>query len=313
MSGPTNQAIARHGTNILELVTQVTDDLNRGTSVARITDQQLVAIRNGSNTVIKQCQEMERRLASIEKENMNEEERLQRQIGAIERSVYEKRAKVRNLELMRSREEAVLQAHERDLTRARNQLDEARKRKKEAVSDTVIAGVTTAILGVIFLPSLLVSIPVTAAFAEDIKTAENEIDRIYGNIGRIRSDISSTEREIRSRNDGIRQHEVDISRLRSSCCELEKKRGYLRKNISFVLQAKAYFTELMNATQVGDQRTEILQTIVAKFHARRNFSFGTRDGGVRIVANSFYEAWQSFEDQVLSGKEYLSLRFSDVQ
>ena len=311
MSGPTNQAIARHGTNILELVTQVTNDLNRGTCVARITDQQLVAIRNGSNTVIKQCQEMEGRLASIEKENMNEEERLQRQIGAIERSVYEKRAKVRNLELMRSRDEAVLQAHERDLTRARNQLDEARKRKKEAVSDTVAAGVTTAILGVIFPPSLLVSIPVTAAFADDIKTAENDIDRIYGNIGRIRSDISSTEREIRSRNDGIRQHEVDISRLRSSCCELEKKRGYLRENISFVLQAKTYFTELMDATQVGGQRTKLLQTIIAKFHAREKFSFGSR--GVHTTANSFYKAWKSFEDQVLSGEEYLSVRFSDMQ
>ena len=313
MSEPTNQAIARHGTNILELVTQVNDDLTGGNSVARITDQQLVAIRNGGNTVITQCQEMEGRLASIEEEKKNEEERLQRQIGAIESSMQEVKATVRNLEEKRSRDEAVLQDQERDLNRAKNRLDEARKSKDRAVSGTVAAGVGTVILGAIFPPSLAVTVPATAAMGTaTILNAQNDIDRINSNIGRIRSDIQSTEREIRSRNDGIRQHEADISRLRSSCCELEKKRGYLRENISFVLKAKTYFTELINATEMGEQRTTLLQSIVAKFHARQDFSINT-SRGVRTVAKSFYEAWKSFEDQVLSGEEYLSIESSDVQ
>ena len=40
--------------------------------MARITDQQLVAIREGGNTVIMQCQGMEGRLTSIEEEKKNE-------------------------------------------------------------------------------------------------------------------------------------------------------------------------------------------------------------------------------------------------
>ena len=313
MSEPTNQAIAKHGTNILELVTQVNDDLTGGNCVARITDQQLVAIRNGGHTVIKQCQEMEGRLTSIEEEKKNEEERLQRQIGAIESSMQEVKATVRNLEEKRSRDEAVLQDQGRDLNRAKNRLDEARKSKDRAVSRTVAAGVGTVILALICPPSLAVTGPAIAAMGTaTILNAQNHIDRINGNIGRKRSDISSTEREIRSRNDGIRQHEADISRLRSSCCELEEKRGYLRENISFVLKAKTYFTELINATEMGEQRTTLLQSIVAKFHARQDFSIST-SRGVRTVAKSFYEAWKSFEDQVLSGEEHLSIEFSDVQ
>ena len=313
MSEPTNQPIARHGTNILQLVTQVTDDLKRGDCVARTTDQQLVAIRKGGNTVIKQCQEMEGRLTSIEEEKKKEEETLQRQIGSTEASMQKVKATVRHLEEKRSRDKAVLQDHERDLNNAKNRLDEARKSKDRAVSGTVAAGVGTVILGAIFPPSLAVTVPATAAVGTTaILNAQSDIDRINGNIGRIRSDISSTEREISSRNGEIRQHEADISRLRSSCCELERKRGSLRKNISFVLQAKIYFTELINATEMGGQRTTLLQSIIAKFHARQDISIST-SRGVHTVAKSFYEAWKSFEEQVLSGEEYLSIQFSDVQ
>ena len=306
MSEPRNQPIARHGTNILELVTQVTDDLTQGDCVARITDQRLVAIWKSGNTILNQCQEMER-LTSIK------EETLQRQIGSTEASMQKVKATVRNLEEKRSRDKAVLQDHERDLNNAKNRLDEARKSKDRAVSGTIAAGVGTVILGAIFPPSLAVTVPATAAVGTTaILNAQSDIDRINGNIGRIRSDISSTEREIRSRNDEIRQHETDISRLRSSCYELEKKRGYLRENISFVLQAKTYFTELINATEMGGQRTTLLQSIIAKFHARQDIPIST-SRGVHTVAKSFYEAWKSFEEQILSGEEYLSIQFSDVQ
>ena len=292
------------GQQCLGLVVQASETFRSGD--LEEAQKQLKNLSGATVTLIRKITEKERILNGIDDEKKEEEKVLHRRIGHAEGEIRQQRGRITNLEVEVARMNAVLEDKKQDLRKAENRMQDAKERKEQAVTRTVAGGVATVLLGAIFPPSLVVTVPATAVLGGSIADHQATIDRQRRVISETQDSISSKHREIDRTNSNIRSIECNISTLEFQKRSLEQERGKLRQTIVFLQKAIAFFEELKAATEGGKQRTDLLHRITEKLTARETYSI-TTSSGCQKMCHSFQEAWGHVEETMNAGEQYLAI------
>ena len=256
-------------------------------------------------------QELKKR--QVERENKQadlkrEEASLERQINSKEEEKKNLKKQIDTIEEKKARNEALLEDARSELRDAESEKREAERDKDAAVAGTVGGSVGAVVLGILFPPSLIATVPaVVTAASVTITNADKAIDCSKGKISDAEYDIAQQKRQIRVANGRIDDIESDISELSSRQQRLYVERGQLRNTIVFLQQAVTYFGQLQVAVQGGQRRTDLLHRMVDQANKKQQYKILDSRGGT-TVANSFAEAWKKVEKQFMDGDEAGFLR-----
>ena len=244
----------------------------------------------------------------------HEEVSLHRQIGEIEDGKKKLRADIDDLMAKRTRNEALLKDAKMDLREAERKMRDAEKDKDAARQGTVGGAVGAAVLGMLFPPSLAVTVPAVAvAGTISIAQAEENIERSKWRIYEIIRSLNEQEQRIRAADAKIRDIESVVPSLNSRLTILYEQRGQLRNMIAFMQKAVTYFGELQVAVEGGRQRTDLLYKMVKLANKKEEYRILDSKGGI-TVAGSFAKAWEQVEEKVMSGDAagYLGIEFVEL-
>ena len=159
-----------------------------------------------------------------------------------------------------------------------------------------------ALLGIVFPPSLFVTVPAVSLTATVIFDADDAVDRNKEKILNIESDIRREIYQIKQANAQIADIEKEVFELNERQKHLYKQRGVLRNTIAFLEQAVTYFGKLHVKIEGGQQRTDVLYKILGKANERQEYKILDSKGTVTVV-NSFAEAWKRVEGNIMSGEQ----------
>lgn len=294
--------VSRTGSN---LITEASKCLATDPETAEV---HLQSIRELTPKFMEQLKEKEVELEKNTKELKQREASLEGQINSKEREQDNLRGRIRNLEVDLSRHEAQLSEYKDDLRRAESMKRKAQSRKDAAVAGTVASGAGALLLGIVFPPSLVVTVPAVAtAGTISINDANDNIRRCRSSISSVESSISSVRSSLQSIRGQISSLSSDISSLKVQKSSLYAERGKLRNTIVFLQQAVTYFEELNVAAKGGSQKTNLLLKLVHMANEKKRYRILTSKGGA-TVAHSFAEAWQQVEEKIINDHEgFLSI------
>ena len=282
----------------------------------REAEQHLVAIKKSTPFLLEQIKKQQAELTKKRDKLDSEDKSLKRKIGTKEEAKNAVSANIRRLNQSKCRNEALLEDERRTLYEAERKKREAESKKDDAVVGTVAGGVAAGILGVIFPPSLIVTVPAVAtAGAISITDAVKAIDRCKERISDIERSIDREKQEIINANCTIDNLQKEISELNAAQTALYEELGQIRETFVFLQNAVTYFSEIHDAvTTAGKQKTDLLHKIIEKACKKKQYRILNSRGG-QIVFNSFVDAWEYVEKMMLSGNEagYLGISAADEQ
>lgn len=299
------------GSKCLDLVISATQCIRSNPKAA---ESHLAVIKQTVPPLLDQLRKRERELETMRDELQREESILEREINAKQDLKEQQRRTLKELEDQKARKESLLEDAQNDLRRAEKSKEEAERKKNGAIGGTVGGGVAAAVFGVLFPPSLIVTVPaVAAAGAISITEAVEKVDGCKGKISRIESEIQDQRSQISKANSTIDDIQREISTLTSKQQLLYDQRGQLRNEIVFLQKAVTYFADLHVAVKGGREKTDLLHRIVAKVNERQQYQIIDSKGGT-IVLGSFKEAWARVEDKIISGNEagYNQIKFVEL-
>ena len=276
----------------LDLVSRATEYLKSNPQTAQ---RHLERIKECVPVLIAQLKEYEKARSKQRDELLEEEKNVLQQIGAKEQEMNCLWTEIRSTEGRRARYEALLEDARSDLRRA-----EDKKRNVESKKDAAIGrggGVGAVILGVLFPPSLAVTVPAATSFAIAITEADKAIDRSRSNIFAAESSIREENSKISSANSNIAQLNGDIMSLSSRRNLLHEKVTKMRKTTVFLQKATTFLGQLAAAVKGGGNETEFLHTIVDEANKHEEYEI-LRDDGCTVIVNSFAAAWKEVEKQL---------------
>ena len=167
------------------------------------------------------------KLKEYEKEHGNSLlEELMRQKCVKERELSILRDRIESYEAERAKYNALLEDARSDLKRS------ARSDMPVAIGSTVADGIGAVFLGILFPPSLIVTVPAAAvAGTISIKSADDKIDRCNDRIRSAEKGIANENRRIAETNQRISSIEGDMYALRRKEKALHSEIGEKRKSI----------------------------------------------------------------------------------
>ena len=294
-----------------DLVTKANQCLQ---SDPRAAQGHLAVIKKSVPTLLQELKKREVERENKQADLKREEASLERQINSKEDEKKNLKKQIDTIEEKKARNEALLNDARRELSAAESKKREAERDKDAAVAGTVGGSVGAVVLGILFPPTLIATVPaVVTAGTVTITNADKDIDRSKGKISEAEYDIGQQKRQIQAANDSILDIERDISDLSSRQQCLYAERGQLRNTIVFLQQAITYFGQLQVAVEGGQQRTDLLHSMVDLANKKQQYKILDSRGGTK-VANSFAEAWESVEKKFMDGDEagYLRVDFEDL-
>ena len=311
--------------SIFELVTRASQCLIN--SDPRAAQGHLDAIKETLPILLQELKRREKELNHRQEELMREEASVIRQINSKEIEKNAQRKKIETIEENKARNEALLDDARSDLREEESKKNKAESDRNQAVGVAVGGGIGTAavgvgavVLGVLFPPTLLGTVPaiavtttITAACANDAVTSNEKIRNCSEKISQAEQDIERQERQIRTANDRIGDIERDISALTYRQQSLYAELGQMRNTITFLQQAITYFGQLKVAVEGGQQRTSLLRRMVDQINEKQKYTILDSRGGTTVL-NSFSEAWNRVENEVIKGDKagYLRIDFEDI-
>ena len=301
----------RNCSHVLGLVAQASDSLQTD---PRTAQKHLKRIKQAIPTFLEQLKKRKEELGKKRDELERDEASLQRQIGAAEDSKSTLKRETDELVAKRARNEAALEDAKRDLDKAEDQKREAMRKKDAAIGGTVGGAVGAVLLGIVFPPSLAVTVPAVAvAGTVSITEADKNIDRCKGRISEIERSLDEERRKISAANAKISDIERNVLELNRKLQALYDERGQLRNTTVFMQKAVTYFGDLQVAVQGGHNRTNLLHRMVELANKKERYSILNSKGGTTTV-NSFSKAWEQVEDKVMNGDQagYLGITFVEV-
>ena len=261
--------------------------------------QHLEKLKDTIPKTIDSLEKNKRELDEKQKELENEGESIQRDIGSLQQAQNSLRSNVNSLNASKAGLQSSLDSANSDLSRAESDKRRAESKKDDAVAGTVAGGVGAAVLGILFPPSLAVTVPAVAAGGTiSISNANNEIDRCRSGISSIRGSIAEKERQISAANSEIATNQSSIAELDHRKQQLHVELGKVKKSSVFMQKAESYFGQLKVAVEGGQNLTERLHKFVETANQEEQYTILDSEG-VKIVARSFAEAWEEV-DKILT-------------
>ena len=287
-----------HDTGGLDLISRVSACIK---SDPREAQRYLNEIREHVPILLEKLKQQE--IESIEgrDELEREEASLMRKIGEKEREKENLRSEIREIERNKARYEAGLDDAKSDLASAKSKKSKAESDKGAAIGGAVGGGVGAVVLGILFPPSLAVTVPAVATSVTiAIKEAEKAIDRAKERISDAQSDISRENRRISAANEKINNIQREISTLIEGRDDLHNQVGKMRKKVVFLQQAVTFFGKLQVSVRSGGSETQLLHDIVDMANKEEEYEVLGSDGCISVV-HSFGAAWKKVEEQVMKG------------
>ena len=251
---------------------------------------------------------------SLQRELENEGESIQRDIGLLQQAQNSFRSNVDSLKASKAGLQSSLDSANSDLSIARSDKHRAEKKKDGAVARTVAGGVGAVAFGIFFPPSLAVTVPAVAAGGTiSISNANREIDSCRSRISSIRGSIAEIERQISAANSEIATNQSRIVELDCRKQQLHVELGKVKNKSVFMLRAANYFRELQVTIEDEQNPTSSLLNFVDKANEEEQYTILNSEG-VKIVAQSFAEAWKVVEDKIMSGdrENFMKITFVEV-
>ena len=230
------------------------------------------------------------------------EDGLHKTIGVEEETRIRMKRKLNALLDKRTRDRAALDLarHEWETTHVRKIVNQATR--NVAIGGTVGAGVATVVFGIIFPPSLIVTIPATAVMGTAAIATGVAAELCKEKISDIERVLVVIERQIRTTATCIYNTEKTISELNHKLDALYKERGEIRHTTVFLQKSVSYFADLQVVVEGGCFRTNQLRKIVEKANREEQYAILNSRGGTTVV-NSFAKAWKLVEDKYLTGDQ----------
>lgn len=289
-----------HGLDLISLATEYLQ------SDPKTALHHLKKIEESVPVLLTQLKEYEKAREEQRDKLLEEEIKVTKQIGAKENELDRFRARIIEIKARKVNYECKLENAKRDLSYAQDKKKKAEKGKDAAIGGAIGGGVAAAVLGIIFPPSLAVTVPaVAASVSVAIVEAENEISRSNANISEAKRNIREENNRISEANVTISRVNAEISDLSSLRDDLHKRRGEMLRNIAFLQKAATFLGELTIAVKGGENRTKVLHTIVKEVNKHEKYEI-LKSNGCIVAANSFAAAWKEVEEQVSAG-EHMSI------
>ena len=183
-------------TELLDLVSATVEDIDSGNHSA--AQRKLVAIKEGSRSVITQCENRRERLSELENTKKREEEELQDEIGQLESSIQETEKSLARLEARKCRMQEELAEENRNLVEAQKKHAEARESLESRETGATAGTWATVALGVVMPLTLAVTVPTLMYLKSLVNDAKNNVDSAELKVQDTKSSISSLEHNISS-------------------------------------------------------------------------------------------------------------------
>ena len=288
-----------HNTGGLDLISRASACIK---SDPREAQRYLNEIREHVPILLEKLKQQEKQNEE-EKYELKKEASLMRKIGEKEREKENLRSEIREIERNKARYEAALDDARSDLASAKSKKSKAESDKGAAIGGAVGGGIGAVALGILFPPSLALTLPAVATSVTiAIKEAEKAVDGANDRISDAQSDISRENRRISAANEKINNIQREISTLIKGKDELHNQVGKMIKIVVFLQQAVTFFGKLRISVRSGGSETQLLHDIVDMTNKEEEYKILGSDGCTTIV-HSFGAAWKKVEEQILKGKK----------
>ena len=239
---------------------------------------------------------------------------IQSNINSLQQAQNSLRSTIDSLNASKYSLQSSLDSANSALSRAESDKRRAEREKENAVAGTVAGGVGAVVLGVLFPPSLLVTVPTVAAGGSiSISNANKEIDSCRDRISSIRGSIAEKERQISSANNDIATNQRRIAEYEQSKQQLHVKLGEAKNGSMFMQKAASYFVKLKIAVESGQDATaDLLDDFEVAVRQEEKYVLLNSEG-MKIEAQSFAEAWELAEKIVADDHEgFMKITFIEV-
>ena len=227
----------KHQNQIFSLVAQASDCLQTNPQEAQ---RHLEKLKNALPTIIDSLERTKRELEERQRKLESEGEAIARDIKSLEQEQDSLRDKVNSLIASKAGLESDLECAKRDLERAESEKRKAESKKDDAIIGTVAGGVGAVLLGVLFPPSLIATVPAVAtAGTISIVEADKAVDRCKSRVSSVRGSISDTEAQIRSANNDIANNQRRIAEKGPRKQQLHKELGQVKNSSGFMRKLNA--------------------------------------------------------------------------
>ena len=301
-----SQASTTSPSQLIFHITQVSNYLKTCRD-SHAAHRHLAVIRHDTPLILDVLKKREFLLEAKRDDLRRVEDGLHRTIGIKEETKARMKRTQDALLAKRTRDRAALESAQLELRTMHVRKVTNQVTRNVAIGSTVSTGVATVVLGIIFPPTLIVTIPVTAVMGTTAVAAGVAVELYKERISNIEEVLVALEVQIRIAAFRIQNIENTISDLNRKLNTLYKERGELRDTIVFIQKSVSYFAELQVVVKGGHLQTNRLHEMVARANKEEQYAILNSRGGTTIV-NSFAKAWKLVEDKFLSGSEAGYLR-----
>lgn len=314
-------AVQKYGSQCLNLVAKATECIQA--TCPEEAQKHLATIKETVPLLLQQLENQKEKIAAARDTCVKEDGKLQRKIAGKRSDQEKKNRKIQTLRNNKTSNEALLRNARDSLSKEKSNKRGAQVGKYSAIAGTVGmaagGGVGAAVLGVIFPPSLFLTVPVvvTAGTISTVGAAlsDMEVDRYKDIIRDIELDIESEEQQLKNIKSEIYKIEGEITSLNSKQRSLHHQLGLIRKDFVFLQKAVRFFSEIHVAVCAGDHKTDLLHKVIKLANESKEYNVSTvtgrsPQGGTTICANYFADAWEQVENKLHDGDENGYLRNS---
>ena len=297
-------------TKIFPLVAKASQSLQTNSQEA---EQHLEKLKDTVPKTIESLERTKGKLDEKKKRLENEGESIQREIGSLQQAQNSLRSSVNSLNVSKAGLQSSLDSANSDLSRAESDKERAERERKRAVDGTVASGFGALVLGILFPPSLAVTVPAVAAGGTiSISNANNEIDRCRSRISSIGGSIAETERQISAANSEIATNQSHIADHDRRKQQLHEELGKVKESSVFMQKAESYFGQLKVAVEGGQNPTDLLHRFVETANQEEQYTI-LNSKGVQVIARSFAEAWEEVDEVMSNDQEgFMKITFVEV-
>ncbi|EDO40931.1 predicted protein [Nematostella vectensis] len=235
-------------------------------------------------------------------------EGLVRQVNSLHSEETMLNNRKKDLAIKKAAQKTAKQEHAKNKQSARRRADEARAKQREAEQklDEVKSMWCVPVVGQVLVVRELLEDNSTRAKAAYSDVTRHEIDA-----KRADSEIRRAESKIREVNEKLDDIASRVRHLKVEQDRSHKELGETRSTTAFVMQAVAFWEELIELTNSATLSTTHLQRIVDKAATRNTVRIlGSR--GTRTIVRSFRDCWMEVAETVYSGHGFVSFTLNNA-
>ena len=273
--------------------------------------QLLRNVKADGEALEEQSQTLVKRLEPVEKHYKEKEEQIKRKIGDLGRQEEELKRTKGNYEAELTSKRALLNDCNRQFQDAKNDLDRAKRRKREEEkhrnSGTTIGALVGGFLG------FAVGGPAGAVFGAAVggtgtnRVMQGDVDSAERAVRRHQEDCDASNRSLRECEAKVSNVQGNIGRLEAEIRQQEQRRlscheeaDEVKQVLAFMMEATYFWQLFTDAARHGASRTDLLQKVMNKAKLIEGLDI-SKCKGIQTTVMSFAKAWACIKNMIMEG------------